>query len=63
MKNIEALIAGGGDINIGAIYPIECAVTIRRWQQRYSHARLPGRRNAERPAQEAGESHLEVLCR
>jgi len=27
MKNIEALIADGGDITIGAIYPIECATT------------------------------------
>ena len=27
MKNIEALIADGGDITIGAIYPIECAAT------------------------------------
>ena len=25
MKHIEALIADGGDITIGAIYPIECA--------------------------------------
>jgi hypothetical protein len=24
MKNIEALIADGGDITIGAIYPVEC---------------------------------------
>ena len=28
MKNIEALIADGGDITIGAIYPIECAATV-----------------------------------
>ena len=27
MKNIGALIADGGDITIGAIYPIECAAT------------------------------------
>ena len=27
MKNIEALIADGGDITIGAIYPIESAAT------------------------------------
>ena len=27
MKNIEALIADGGNITIGAIYPIECAAT------------------------------------
>ena len=27
MKNIEALIADGGDITLGAIYPIECAAT------------------------------------
>lgn len=27
MKNIEALIDGGGDITLGAIYPIECAAT------------------------------------
>ena len=27
MKNIEALIAEGGDITIGAIYPIKCAAT------------------------------------
>ena len=27
MKNIEALIADGGDITIGAVYPIECAAT------------------------------------
>lgn len=27
MKNIEALIADGGDMTIGAIYPIECAAT------------------------------------
>ncbi|MDD2976888.1 hypothetical protein [Aquabacterium sp.] len=27
MKNIDALIADGGDITIGAIYPIECAAT------------------------------------
>ena len=27
MKNIEVLIADGGDITIGAIYPIECAAT------------------------------------
>lgn len=27
MKNIEALIADGGDITIGAIYPIECAAS------------------------------------
>lgn len=27
MKNIEALIAEGGDITIGALYPIECAAT------------------------------------
>ena len=27
MKNIEALIADGGDITIGAICPIECAAT------------------------------------
>lgn len=27
MKNIEALIADGGDITIGAIYPTECAAT------------------------------------
>ena len=27
MKHIEALIADGGDITIGAIYPIACAAT------------------------------------
>ena len=27
MKNIEALIADGGEITLGAIYPIECAAT------------------------------------
>jgi hypothetical protein len=27
MKNIEALITDGGNITIGAIYPIECAAT------------------------------------
>ncbi|SDZ50316.1 hypothetical protein SAMN05518669_1541 [Variovorax sp. YR634] len=27
MKNIEALIADGGEITIGAIYPIECTAT------------------------------------
>ena len=27
MKNIEALIAAGGDITIGASYPIKCAAT------------------------------------
>jgi hypothetical protein len=27
MKNIEALIADGGDITLGAVYPIECAAT------------------------------------
>ena len=27
MKNIEALIADGGDITIGAIHPIECVAT------------------------------------
>lgn len=27
MKNIEALIADGGDITIGAVYPIDCAAT------------------------------------
>jgi hypothetical protein len=27
VKNIEALIAEGGDITIGAVYPIECAAT------------------------------------
>jgi hypothetical protein len=27
MKNIDALIADGGDITIGAIYPIECAAS------------------------------------
>lgn len=27
MKNIEALIDDGGDITLGAIYPIECAAT------------------------------------
>lgn len=27
MKNIEALIADGGDITIGAIFPVECAAT------------------------------------
>ena len=27
MKNIEALIADGGDITLGAMYPIECAAT------------------------------------
>ena len=25
MKNIEALIADGGDITVGRVYPIECA--------------------------------------
>ena len=27
MKNIEALITDGGNITIGAIYPIECEAT------------------------------------
>jgi hypothetical protein len=27
MKNIDTLIADGGDITIGAVYPIECAAT------------------------------------
>ena len=27
MKNIEALIADGGDITIGAIHPVNCAAT------------------------------------
>ncbi|WP_217704263.1 hypothetical protein [Piscinibacter koreensis] len=27
MKNIETLIDDGGDITLGAIYPIECAAT------------------------------------
>lgn len=27
MKNIEAMIADGGDITIGAVYPIECVAT------------------------------------
>ena len=27
MKNIEALIADGGDITVGAICPIKCAAT------------------------------------
>jgi hypothetical protein len=27
MKNIEALIADGGDVTIGAIHPIECVAT------------------------------------
>ena len=27
MKNIEALIADGGNITIGAVYPIECAAS------------------------------------
>jgi len=27
MKNIEALIADGGDITVGRVYPIECAAT------------------------------------
>ena len=27
MKNIEALIAEGGDITIGAIHPVECVAT------------------------------------
>lgn len=27
MKNIEALIADGGDITIGAVFPIECTAT------------------------------------
>ncbi|WP_428003110.1 hypothetical protein [Acidovorax sp.] len=27
IKNIEALIDDGGDITIGAIYPIKCAAT------------------------------------
>lgn len=27
MKNIEALIADGGDITIGSIHPIECVAT------------------------------------
>lgn len=27
MKNIEALIAEGGDITLGRLYPIECAAT------------------------------------
>jgi hypothetical protein len=27
MKNIEALIADGGNITLGAVYPIDCAAT------------------------------------
>lgn len=27
MKHIEVLIANGGDITLGAIYPIDCAAT------------------------------------
>ena len=27
MKNIEALIADGGDITLGRVYPVECAAT------------------------------------
>ena len=27
MKNIEALIADGGDITLGRVYPIECTTT------------------------------------
>lgn len=27
MKNIEALIENGGEITIGAVYPIDCAAT------------------------------------
>ena len=27
MKNIEALIADGGDITLGRVHPIECAAT------------------------------------
>ena len=27
VKNIEALTADGGDITLGAVYPIECAAT------------------------------------
>jgi hypothetical protein len=27
MKNIEALIADGGDVTIGAIHPIDCVAT------------------------------------
>ena len=27
MQNIEALIADGGTITLGAIYPVECAAT------------------------------------
>lgn len=27
MKHIEALIAEGGNITLGAVYPIECAAT------------------------------------
>jgi ribosome assembly protein YihI (activator of Der GTPase) len=27
MKNIEALIADGGEITLGALHPIECAAT------------------------------------
>jgi hypothetical protein len=27
MKNIEALIADGGNITIGAIFPVKCAAT------------------------------------
>ena len=27
MKNIEALIADGGDITVGRVYPIKCAAT------------------------------------
>lgn len=27
MKNIEALIEDGGEITLGAIYPIDCAAT------------------------------------
>ena len=33
MNNIEALIDDGGDITIGAIYPIKCAATADAYGQ------------------------------
>ena len=44
MKNIEALIADGGDITIGAIYPIECAATVA---DRHNTAAMLVRREKE----------------
>lgn len=60
MKHIEALIADGGDITIGAIYPIECAATAA---DGHNAVAMLVRRDAERVTQEARQSHREVLCR